>query len=351
MPAKLTQEEVINQFKEVHGDLYDYSKVNYKGSFDKVIIICKEHGDFKQEPRIHKEKAGCPECNRGFLKSKLTQEQVIKQFKEVHGDLYDYSKVNYKGNFDKVIIICKQHGTFTQIVSNHKLGHGCPQCNRGYKLTQEQVIKQFKEVHGDLYDYSNVNYINTYTKVSIICKQHGVFTQIVSNHKSGQGCPKCRGGYKLTQEQVINQFKEVHGDLYDYSKVEYLGNFNKVTITCKEHGDFKQLPSHHKLGHGCPQCNPFSLHKKYYNKPTIVYFLHIKDNIYKIGITTRPIQERIYELSETLTIKVIRTKQFDTGKQAYEYEQRILNKFKAYRYQGKDILSSGNSELLRLNKD
>ena len=152
----------------------------------------------------------------------------------------------------------------------------------------------------------------------------------------------------LTQEQVIQQFKQKHGDLYTYYNFNYVDNNTKGLITCSIHGDFLQTPGSHKSGNGCPDC--FNFRTKYHNKPTIVYFLHIKDNLYKIGITTRPIQERIRELSKILPIKVIRTKQFPTGKQAYEYEQRILNKFKAYRYQGKDIISTGNSELIKIKR-
>lgn len=60
------------------------------------------------------------------------------------------------------------------------------------KLTTSEVIKQFKETHKDKYDYSLVEYVNTNTKVKIICKEHGIFEQTPNNHKNKHGCPKCK---------------------------------------------------------------------------------------------------------------------------------------------------------------
>jgi hypothetical protein len=251
---KLTTEEVIEQFREVHGDKYDYSKVEYIGSKTKVTIICPEHGEFEQEPCNHKEGRGCPTCGA----NKLTTEEVMKRFREVHGDKYDYSKVEYIEAKTKVTIICPKHGhgEFEQKPCNHKWGQGCPKCSVSYVPTTEEVIEQFREVHGDKYDYSKVGYIDSKTKVTIICPKHGhgEFKQLPNSHKSGFGCPKCGGNYVPTTEEVIEQFREVHGDKYDYSKVEYIGSKTKVTIICPEHGEFEQTPSSHKRGSDCFNC-------------------------------------------------------------------------------------------------
>jgi hypothetical protein len=248
--VKLTTEEVIEQFREVHGDTYDYSKVNYIGTKTKVIIICEEHGhgEFEQLPVVHKKGSGCPKCGA----NKLTTEEVIEQFIEVHGDKYDYSKVRYSKNNTKVTIICDDHGEFEQKPNNHKGGAGCPKCGAN-KLTTEEVIKQFREVHGDTYDYSKVNYIGTKTKVIIICPKHGEFEQPPTVHKRVHGCPTC-GDVRLTTEEVIKQFIEVHGDTYDYSKVNHINSKTKVIIICPEHGEFEQKPNNHKVGQGCPRC-------------------------------------------------------------------------------------------------
>lgn len=135
------------------------------------------------------------------------------------------------------------------------------------RLTTEQFIEKAKKVHGDTYDYSKVNYIDSHSKIRIICHkkdnngiEHGEFLQSPTNHLCGKGCPICghvstwdsRG--RITTEKIISKFKNIHGDKFDYSKVEYKGANEKVCIICKEHGEFWQTPSHHLSGQGCPKC-------------------------------------------------------------------------------------------------
>ena len=57
--------------------------------------------------------------------------------------------------------------------------------------SQEEVIKDFIEVHGDIYDYSKVQYESAHKNITIVCSIHGDFSISSSNHKSGQGCKKC----------------------------------------------------------------------------------------------------------------------------------------------------------------
>jgi len=262
MPRKKNNDDIILEFKGIHGDKYNYSKVNYVNSKTKVIIGCPEHGDFEQVPNRHKQGDGCPKCS-GTMK--LTQEHVIEQFKEKHGEnTYDYSKVNYVNSKTKVIIGCPKHGDFEQTPSKHKGGQGCKKCgNRitGDKLrkTSEDFIKEAQEKHGDKYNYSKVVYINTNEEVIIGCPIHGDFKQIPISHIKGFGCWKCGCEYRGRQNAkskdiVIQEFKKKHGDKYDYSKVVYINNYEKVIIGCPIHGDFKQTPMMHLQGQRCPQC-------------------------------------------------------------------------------------------------
>ena len=99
----------------------------------------------------------------------------------------------------KVNIICKKHGVFWQLVSNHRIGKGCSKCGGNFNKNTDEVILDFKNIHGDVYNYQNVDYVNSNTKVDIICKEHGSFYQLPSNHKSGHGCPKCKNGVKNTR--------------------------------------------------------------------------------------------------------------------------------------------------------
>jgi hypothetical protein len=249
--GKKTTEQFIKEAREIHGDKYDYSKVDYVNKKNKVCIICHEHGEFYQLPNNHLKGRGCPVCSGN---KKKTTEEFIKEAQKVHGDKYDYSKTNYVNARIKVCIICPIHGEFYQTSNNHLKGRGCPYCNGTKKSTTEQFVEQAKEVHGDKYDYSKVDYINKKNKVCIICPEHGEFYQLPNNHLKGRGCPVCSGNKKLTTEQYIKKAKEVHGDKYDYSKVDYVNYRTKICIICPVHGEFYQRPDHHLKGKGCLEC-------------------------------------------------------------------------------------------------
>lgn len=110
-----------------------------------------------------------------------------------------------------------------------------------YKLTNEEVIRRCKEKHGDKYLYDRVNYINDETNILIGCKIHGYFWQNARNHyKLGCGCPICAGNMKETNDSFIAKAQKVHGDFYDYSQVNYVDNKTKVVIICPNHGTFEQ---------------------------------------------------------------------------------------------------------------
>ena len=227
------------------------------GCKTKVCISCPEHGEFWQSPDVHTQGKGCPKCSGHYIP---TTEEWIASAREVHGNKYDYHKVEYVSNSTKVCIICHEHGDFWQTPSSHLSGCGCPKCGGTYVPTTEEWIVSARKAHGDKYEYTKVNYVNHNTKVCIICNEHGEFWQNPSNHLQGHGCPKCsadntRERLTLTKEEFIEKANEVHGNKYDYHKVEYVNAKTKVTIICSEHGEFLQMPNHHTNGAGCPKCN------------------------------------------------------------------------------------------------
>ena len=117
-----------------------------------------------------------------------------------------------------------------------------------------KFIAKAKLKHGDRYDYSLVEYINSRTKVKIICKIHGVFEMSPDNHLSGQNCGRCAGNGKKTTSLFILDAINVHGNTYDYSNVFYTTAATKVDIGCEIHGMFSQTPNSHLRGAGCPEC-------------------------------------------------------------------------------------------------
>lgn len=267
MARKLTTEEFIRKAREVHGDKYDYSKVEYVNNRTPVCIICPIHGEFWQSPDSHLVGKGCKNCGRKKISDKKLKdsEDFIRRGKEIHGDKYDYSKVEYKGNKTKVCIICKTCGKeFWISPVNHCSKHnqiGCPYCHGG--KFKEEFIQKAREVHGNKYDYSKVEYVDARTPVIIGCPIHGDFKQTPESHVHGKGCHRCmgKGAFKHTKEDFIQKAREVHGDKYDYSKVEYVNAHTKVCIICPEHGEFWQTPTGHLVGGGCKECTTFKSEK------------------------------------------------------------------------------------------
>jgi len=264
MPRKITTEIFIERATKKHGNTYDYSLVNYKGCSKKINIICKKHGIFEQTPSNHLNKNGCYKCGREKVanKQRTSLEEIIKRGRVIHGNKYDYSKVKYKRCKDKVIIICPIHGDFKQTIDKH-IGqkYGCQKC--GYEKTAEfnrdnkrTFIEKAVRKHGNMYDYSLINYVNSQTNVKILCKVHGIFEQRPNAHIRGNGCGKCvRTLHNATTEEWIKLAIEKHNGKYDYSQVKYIKCDSKIKIICPEHGLFKQKADVHLKGHGCSKCS------------------------------------------------------------------------------------------------
>ena len=257
MPEKLTREIFIERSKIIHGNIYDYSKVEYINSHTKVILKCIIHGEFEVTPSHHMHsKTGCSKCSCNY---NYTTEEFIDKCKLVHGDTYDYSKVKYINNTIKIIIICNIHGEFEQLPSEHiKSLTGCPWCSneiiRNKPGTYEEFIKLANEKHGDTYDYSLVkkDFINFKSIIEIICKKHGIFKQRASVHfRACCGCQVCANNSHtsklaiswLSYHSLTKNIQFMTGDSgeeYLISDTKYKADgYCKDTNTIYEfHGDF-----------------------------------------------------------------------------------------------------------------
>ena len=218
MARKLDTNGFIEQAKKVHGDRYDYSKVEYINNHTSVTIECPVHGYIEITPQNHLRGCGCGKCSVLLKKQNkpLTNNEFIYRAKKVHGDKYDYSKVEYVDAHTDVIIGCPIHGDFKQKPGEHLRGRGCKRC--GWKQDDtSSFISKAMLVHGNRYDYSLTEYTGALNKVRIICPTHGVFGQTANNHLHGQGCPKC---HKMKKQKNLDDFiteaKNIHRDKYDY---------------------------------------------------------------------------------------------------------------------------------------
>lgn len=190
-------------------------------------------------------------------------EEFVEKAKIKHGEkTYGYDKAIFTKSTNKIIITCHIHGDFEQCASNHIQGQGCRSC--GYiksgingRGTKEQFVKKAIKVHIGEYEYSKVEYIDSKTKITIICSKHGDFEQTPTNHLAKHGCPHCAGLFPLTKEVFVSRSLEKHneGD-YDYTETEYINLSTKVKIYCNKHKDFfLQPPAEHMKGKGCNECS------------------------------------------------------------------------------------------------
>lgn len=201
------------------------------------------------------------------MPKKWDQQDFLKRAAEVHGDKYDYSKALYVNSNTPVVIICREHGSFTQKPSNHINQHqGCNECGQlkareSHRLTHKEVIERFTKAHGDRYEYSRVEFVNVKTKVIIKCRIHGEFSQLPPDHWMGRGCVKCMGMKagdlkRKTISTFIEEATRLHNGKYDYSRFIYKNAITKGLILCPLHGEFLQSPNTHlaRGGSGCPAC-------------------------------------------------------------------------------------------------
>ena len=194
---------------------------------------------------------------------KHTLETYIKTLDSKHIEKYNYLYLEGDKGKTYVVYICPMHGLKKQEIYLHKNGYGCVDCAMDSKKSklhdifassEKDFIEKAKKVHGDKYDYSKVEYINTHTKVCIICPEHGEFWQTPGNHIYGQGCPICGGTHGITLERFIENANKKHNFKYTYENAVYKDAHTKLLITCPKHGDFLQTPNDHLSGCGCPEC-------------------------------------------------------------------------------------------------
>jgi len=249
----MTKEEFLERAREKHGYKYQYPNLSNKITSNDYIDILYNDIMYKQKVVKHITLGRCPEKNTPTK----TTEQFISEAKEIWGDKYDYSLVDYKGALNKVKIIYDDF-IFEQIPSSHL--KSAPEFNFG----REYFIKKAIRKWGDKYDYSLVDYKNCKSKVIIILKETGeLFEQTPTLHLSGSPENKI---IKSDTSKFVNKSNKIHNFKYDYSKTKYTLSRNKILITCPKHGDFYQVANSHLRGMGCKRCGDLDKNRIYNKK-------------------------------------------------------------------------------------
>lgn len=189
---------------------------------------------------------------------KYGNEELISKFKAIHGDKYIYAN-DVSDNRDengKIMVTCPRHGEFRINLSKHLNGQGCKQCYQEKRQNkQARFVYKAALKHNGKYKYDKVEYKDPYTNVCIVCPKHGDFSQTPSTHLMGCGCKECmKEKFAIDQDVFIDRIRGIFGDKYDLSKIVYKNNREKVTLSCKVHGEFTKTPSGLYRGQGCPKC-------------------------------------------------------------------------------------------------
>jgi len=271
---------------------------------------------------------------------KKTQEQIIQEFKEIHGDKYSYSDFVYVNAITKSSVTCHKHGNWLVSANSHKGGHGCPRCAaelRAQKehLTQEEVIRRIKESHGDTYDLSGVEYIPqnlSHQRISVPCRLHGSFNMSVFDLCRGRGCPSCgKENMKLKQRDTLETWKDKcsskHDGFYSYHAcTEYTNSSTRMSIFCPVHGYFEMTARDHTSGRKCSACSTHGYDK---TTPSTLYIL--ESSVYtKLGITNLRVQDRLWRINSTVVDRFFVYKEFhfDKGGDAFRVEQDLLKELR-----------------------
>ena len=367
---KLTKEKILEQFIEVHGDAFDYTKVVYVDGNTPVEVYCKKHDfTFFPTPKNHKNGSRCTYCGREsqIQKAKKEQEDFIKDAKAVYGEKDKYDLVEYFNNKTEVRISCTLHGEFKTRPDLYLQGKGCLECRRKKtKSTDKEVfLEEAIKVYGHKDDYTNTDVISAKDEVEVRCTKHNfTFNKNIQTYLAGYGCPKCSAeNYRTLRatplEEYYRKANEKHKNRYTYA-----GDFTTlsgvVTLFCEEHGEQRLNANSHLIGAGCKKCDTTPIKTNKRNKegycklangrPTKLYFLECSkdgERFYKIGKTFKEISER-YSKSKMYYDYEIKHIYTSSAEEVWDLEESFHLKYKEFRHHPKKWFA-GYSESYRLS--
>lgn len=289
MGRPLTIDEIIERFEKANLDengkpkyIYDKELIakQYQNKKSIITASCSIHGKFSIMAKYHYRGHGCKECGKIARKEKIknrfpmaftSNEERIEKAKSIFGDKYDYTYSDFTDIRKNTKIYCNECKEFFEKSYGKHINarQGCPICfNKNKVHDKESFINIAKKIHGDIYDYSRVIYINSTTDVEIGCKKCGRWFKMNPNHHiRGQGCKICNKEEankkrQNTTEKFIVEAKKIYGDTNDYSESQCNGNCYQKNIKIKcnscERIYYKSYRQHIYNREGCPFCTSLS---------------------------------------------------------------------------------------------
>lgn len=222
--TKMSVSDLQRLIREKGKGLYTVPDVStYKGIGVKMRFVCSLHGDRWQTPSNYLNSLyECERCAVDATKTKLRidKEEWWKRVKRKHGDKFEYPNwevMKIESQFDTVEVVCPEHGSSVQQIATHIRGNGCPGCGKGVTSSKQTktfsyYLKKFRKKHlSDLYTYDTKTYVNSSTKMRIICTRHGEFWQTPFEHTK-YGCYLCGRTVSFKENDLFEFVKRMHPD-------------------------------------------------------------------------------------------------------------------------------------------
>lgn len=382
---ELKTKEYLETLPEHHRKTFDYTNTIYTGCKNPITFICPLHG-VQTYPRAGKHKLspyGCKACGKEALYAEKVRQGRVRffdKFKVKYGNSYDLTNTVYTKNNEKSKFICNTHGECEDYPRCAIKRHPCEICRSEersfvYRKPIEDVKKQSRDKFGEVFEYDFTDYKNCKDLISIKCLKHGWFKDNLANHLSSQyGCSDCykessRPSWnRISAEDNFNTLKDLYGDKYHFFCEDIRRSTDKVRYYCRKHKTLKSTQLKHlKDGYACNQCgdeagaekltgwytkrNVEKNKEKYTSENNNLYIIHLKDDIYKIGIAKQPFARlcTIRKNSRCQEATISDLYGFTTY-ECFYLEQNIHKMLKDFRYKW-EFPWKGHTEVFKLSED
>lgn len=276
------------------------------------------------------------------MSKKLTTEEVQLRLNENNRNIVLIGECLGSGKKAKFsCTICgNEWETFVDSVLRNN--SNCKICSKTLLTTEEinnRILPRNFKLLGEYTTYKE--------KQNFCCLTCGfIWKTHVNIINSKRACKVC-SGFIYSTESVNKILKRKNMTLVG----DYFGINDKHRFRHLECGHEWESSAYFSLhsDSSCPKCAKYGFNKE---NSAFLYYIKInrknKNPVFKIGITNREVTKR-FSKKELNSIEILKQKFFEIGNDAFITEQKIINEFSEFKYKGKKLLSTGNSEIFNID--